>query len=131
MRSKAIQLNATVFALNGTENHVHLVVAIHPRRSIAEFIRQVKGVTSYRINQEKISPVRFSWQNEYGVFSFDEKRLPNYVGYVERQKEHHAQQRLIPILERTEEPTPPLIRDATVGYYVEDTVWRDEMVMLG
>lgn len=131
MRSKAIQVEATVFALNGTENHVHLVVAVPRRFAIPEFIRQVKGVSSYRINQAKISPVRFRWQTEYGAFSFDEKRLPNYVRYVEQQKQHHAAQRLIPILERTDDSTPPTIHEAPVQYHAEDSDWWNEMMGLG
>ena len=26
------------------------------------------------------------WQDKYGAFSFDAKRLPNYIAYAERQK---------------------------------------------
>jgi hypothetical protein len=44
--------------------------------------------------------VPFYWQEEYGVFSFDRKRLPNFIGYVERQKDHHTQGTIIPVLER-------------------------------
>jgi hypothetical protein len=28
----------------------------------------------------------FFWQREYGAFSFDGKRLPNYIAYVRQQK---------------------------------------------
>jgi putative transposase len=134
MHSKAVQLDAVVFALNGTENHVHLVVAMPPRHAAAEFVRQVKAVTSYRINQERISPIPFYWQNEYGLFTFDEKRLPHYVRYVERQKEHHAQQQVIPILERTETMDPPRIRETPILYETEGAnalEWWDEMAELG
>ena len=73
LRSKAIQLKAIVYALNGTENHVHRVVSVPPGVGVAEFVNQVKGVSSYRINREQMSPLRFGWQIEYGVFTFDEK----------------------------------------------------------
>ena len=49
---------------------------------------------------------------EYGVFSFDGKRLPNYIAYVERQKEHHTQHTTIPILERTEGEMIGLLRES-------------------
>jgi putative transposase len=37
-RSKAVGLGATVYALNGAEDHVHLVVTIPPSISVAKFV---------------------------------------------------------------------------------------------
>jgi putative transposase len=103
LRGKAIGLGATVFALNGALDHIHMVVAIPPKIAIAKFIGQIKAVASAKFNKSGISEVPFFWQEEYGVFSFDGKRLPNYIAYVECQKEHHAQGTIIPILERTDD----------------------------
>jgi len=35
--------------------------------------------------------LNFSWQEEYGVFSFGEKMLPGIVRYIENQREPHAE----------------------------------------
>jgi putative transposase len=102
LRNKAIGLGATVFALNGIADHIHAVVAVPPKIAVATFVGQVKGVTSAKLNKLTSPSYPFSWQNEYGVFSFDRKRLSNHVAYVERQKEHHARGTIIPALERTE-----------------------------
>jgi REP-associated tyrosine transposase len=107
LRNKANGLGATVFALNGMADHVHLIVAIPPRFAISRFIGQLKGVTSAKINNGFSLSQPFAWQEEYGVFSFDKKRLPNHVAYVARQKEHHTQGTIIPLLERTNEKQPP------------------------
>ena len=103
VRRKASGLEATVFAINGTTDHVHMVVAIPPKVAVAKFVGQVKAVASTRVNQSHSVLQPFAWQDEYGVFSFDKKRLPHYVGYVERQKEHHALGTTIPVLERLHE----------------------------
>jgi putative transposase len=103
IREKAIALGATVFALNGMEDHVHLVVSIPPKLAPALFIGQVKGATSLRLNQSGQLGQRFSWQEEYAVFSLDAKRLPFHVAYVDNQKTHHAKATVIPALERTGE----------------------------
>jgi putative transposase len=101
LRSKAVGLGATVFALNGMTDHVHLVVAIPPKIAVATFIGQVKGIVSAKLNKSHPTlPSPFAWQDEYGVFSFDSKRLPNHVAYVERQKEHHVRGTIVPGLER-------------------------------
>jgi REP element-mobilizing transposase RayT len=129
-RTKAIGLGGTVFALNGGVEHVHLVTTIPPRIAVATFVGQVKGVASAKLNQSQPSATPFYWQEEYGAFSFDGKRLPNVIAYVENQKQHHAQQSTIPILERTEGEDVRLVKEPTIGYLVEEEKWRQEMLAL-
>ncbi|KAA3656346.1 MAG: IS200/IS605 family transposase [Chloroflexi bacterium] len=100
MRHKAHSLEAIIHALNGIEDHVHMVVTIPPKLAVAKFIGQVKGVASTRFNKEHKEHPPFFWQTEYSAFSFDKKRLPYVIAYVNRQKEHHAQHELIPLLEK-------------------------------
>ena len=80
VRDKAVSLGATVFALNGADDHVHLVAAIPPKIAVSKFIGQVKAVASTKFNKSKFSKTTpLFWQEEYGVFSFDSKRLPNFI----------------------------------------------------
>jgi putative transposase len=114
LRSKAVGLGATVFALNGMEDHVHLVISVPPKLALSEFIGKVKGSTSTRFNKSGMMNRPLRWQEEYAVLSFDAKRLPQYVAYVQNQKAHHARAELIPLLERTGEMVvepEPLIRE--------------------
>ena len=127
LRTKAIGLGATVFALNGVEDHVHVVVSIPPKIAVARFIGQIKAVASAKFNNSRSDSPLFAWQNKYGAFSFDAKRLPNYTAYVERQKSHHAQNTIIPVLERTDDGFPRVIRDEAVGYAIEEADWRLEL----
>ena len=130
LRSKAIGLEAVVFALNGTVDHTHLVAAIPPKIAVAKFVGQVKAVASTKFNKSGMSEVSFFWQEEYGVFSFDGKRLPNYIAYVERQKEHHAQRTTIPILERTDDSAVAIVREPPAPYVLNDDEWRHELETL-
>ena len=112
LRSKAVGLGATVFALNGMEDHVHLVVSVPPKLALADFIGKLKGSASARFNKSGLLDRPLYWQEEYGILSVDAKRLPRYVAYVENQKAHHARADLIPVLERTGEGTKkPLVPD--------------------
>ena len=111
LREKAYNLGGTVYAIGGVEDHVHLVVSIPPRISVASFIGQVKGYASAQFNRFYTTDFLFQWQSEYGVFSFDKKRLPDVTGYVARQKDHHQQSTLIALLERTEEDAKKISED--------------------
>ena len=127
LRSKAIGLGATVYALNGVEDHVHMVVSIPPAVAVARFVGQVKAAASTRFNKSGVTEARFLWQAEYAAFSFDRKRLPNYIAYVRGQKEHHRTNQLIPILEATEVMTRPGVAEASEEYGLDQTSWRTEM----
>jgi putative transposase len=128
LTSKAVGLQGVVYALGGTTDHVHMIVSIPPAISVSKFVGQIKGVASTRFNKSGIGEVRFEWQDEYGAFSFDAKRLPNFIAYVERQKEHHAEGTTIPLLERTssENLGPRLVREEA-SLYVTDS-WRAELM---
>lgn len=128
LRQKAINLEATVFALNGTADHVHLVVSIPPKIAVSKFVGQVKAVASTRYNKTESGRQNpFFWQEEYGAFSFDRKRLPNYVAYVERQKIHHADRNTIPILERIEPVDGSSLHEPELSYHIDDLNWRHEL----
>ena len=86
LTSKAVGLKGVVYAIGGMLDHVHMVVSIPPAVSVAKFVGQIKGVASTKSNKSGVSRVRFQWQDEYGAFSFDAKRLPNYITYAQRQK---------------------------------------------
>lgn len=129
--TKGIGLGATIFALNGTLDHVHLVAAIPPRLAVATFVGQIKAVASTKYNKSRLSAAPFFWQEEYGAFSFDGKRLPNYIAYVERQKDHHRQNTIIPILERLDGEEVRMISEGNAPYLVETEEWRRELLGLG
>ena len=127
LRAKAIGLGAIVFALDSAQDHVHLVVSIPPKIAVSKFIGQIKGVASTKFNKSNPDGPSFFWQDEYGAFSFDAKRLPNYIAYVERQKQHHAQGTVIPVLERAANGFPKMVVEEHPIYAIEEANWRREL----
>jgi putative transposase len=86
-------------AVNGTENHVHLVATIPPSLLISEWIGRLKGGSSFYINHEIANRKLLDWQDGYGVVSFGTKDLRRVIEYVKNQKEHHARGTTIDRLE--------------------------------
>ncbi len=126
LRNKAIDLGGSVFALGGIVDHVHMVASIPPAISVAKFVGQVKGSSSSIFNKSGFTQERFYWQEEYGAFSFDRKKLANFVAYAENQKRHHEQVSTIPVLERVVQPEE--IREPAAVYVAEDETWRQELL---
>ena len=133
MRSKAIGLGGTVYAIGGIEDHVHVVASVPPSIALSTFVGQVKGVSSAHTNKGRgLDAPRFAWQEDYGAFTFDAKRLPYLVKYAQQQKAHHAQQRTIPLLERMAgDPGGYLVQESDVGYVADYDYWVDAMIALG
>ena len=123
MRAKAVELGATVFALNGMPDHVHMVASVPPKVALADFISQVKGFSAHEVRAHER---RFRWQSEYGLFSFDRKRLPRYVAYVENQKRHHAERATHRVLEHTSDSGPE-VREQVIPYGYGADEWRREL----
>ncbi len=91
----------TVLALNGTQEHVHLVVSFPTTVTIAELVKQVKGVSSYMVNSVLSTETQFKWQGYYGAFTVSRWNVDQIVQYVKRQKEHHATNNVRPEWEET------------------------------
>ena len=130
LRSKAVGLEGVVFAVNGMPDHVHMLVSIPPKVAVAQFIGQVKSVAATKHNKNSLQELPLAWQHEYGVFSFDGKRLPNYISYVERQKFHHAEGQTIPILERTHDGEVRRVAENAAPYVTDDEAWRRDLEAL-
>jgi REP element-mobilizing transposase RayT len=99
--AKVKELGGFVYAVNGTDDHIHLAASVPPKIAVARFIGEVKGNTSHFVNFVIKPGFDFYWQEEYGAFSFGEKKLSAIVNYIHNQKKHHADGTLQSILEKT------------------------------
>lgn len=80
--------NHFVHAINGTKDHVHMLIGMHPTESVASLVKELKGQSSRWIN-EKFLHGAFSWQSGYGAFSYSRSLLPAVIRYINNQREHH------------------------------------------
>jgi len=88
----------TFMALNMTTDHLHLLTSIPPKVSVAEFVHQIKGSSSHLINLS-LERRTFYWQSGYGVLSLSAKGIPFVTKYIINQKQKHANNNLIDVLE--------------------------------
>ena len=77
-----------VHAINGTNDHVHILIGMHPTESMSSLVKELKGQSSRWIN-EKFLHGAFSWQSGYGAFSYSRSLLPPVIRYINNQREHH------------------------------------------
>ena len=80
-----------LFAIGGTENHVHVLIMLKSIVSISSVMKQVKGASSRMISRLKLCQEDFNWQIGYGAFSVSEKNVKGVIRYIKNQKIHHQE----------------------------------------
>ncbi len=83
------RLNSRVLALNGVEDHMHILVSLAKTIAVSELVREVKKSSSRWINTTGLYKDPFAWQRGFGAFSVSQSNLCEVRRYIASQKEHH------------------------------------------
>ncbi|MCF7823862.1 MAG: IS200/IS605 family transposase [Candidatus Marinimicrobia bacterium] len=75
--------------INGISDHIHLLLAQNPSKSLSDLMREIKSESSRMINERHLTRGRFRWQIGFGAFSCDHHSVDRVVQYIANQKEHH------------------------------------------
>jgi putative transposase len=75
--------------INGTSDHVHMLVEIPPSLSVSELMRFVKSNSSRWLNQTYPSTSKFAWQDGFGAFSISKSAIEIVINYIKNQEIHH------------------------------------------
>lgn len=76
--------------VDGTSDHVHLLIRMNPARSLSSLVREVKKQSSYYINHRLLKKAAFHWQEGYAAFSHTRSQVNALYKYIEKQKSLHA-----------------------------------------
>lgn len=89
------------FAVNGWHDHVHLLCALPPNKSVSECVAKLKSQSSGALRREFPAMKHFLWSLDYSALTFDHRRLSGIANYVRNQKKRHGNQTTNPDWERT------------------------------
>jgi putative transposase len=73
-------------AINGVDDHVHLLFHLSPTLTLSKAISLLKANSSKWMNEHGRS---FAWQEGYSAFSVSVSNLEKVASYIRSQKEHH------------------------------------------
>jgi REP-associated tyrosine transposase len=83
------ELHGKAIMVDGTGDHVHLLLCMPPKLSLSETLRVIKSNSSKWVNEEHRQKPTFAWQTGYGAFSVSHSSVPSVVRYIRTQEEHH------------------------------------------
>jgi REP element-mobilizing transposase RayT len=75
--------------VNGMPDHIHAFIGLKPSMSISDLVRDIKSDSTNFINEHKLLPHKFSWQEGYGAFSYSHSHIGSVFNYIANQEEHH------------------------------------------
>lgn len=96
---KCKELGYFLHTINGTEDHIHLLISLSPTILVADVAKNLKGSSSHYINNKTELGEILYWQNGYGVITIREAEIARIAKYIMNQKEHHKNNTLSEFLE--------------------------------
>ncbi|WP_339867721.1 IS200/IS605 family transposase [uncultured Algoriphagus sp.] len=78
-----------LYQINGIENHIHMLIDIHPSNAVADFMQDLKAYSSAWVKQAKAHPKFTGWADGYGCFTCSIHEKDRIITYIKGQKEHH------------------------------------------
>jgi putative transposase len=78
-----------VLAINTMPDHLHLLFGFRPNQSLSDLLQDIKGGSSRWINDRKMCPAEFRWQEGFGAFAVGVKDVHKTINYIQKQEEHH------------------------------------------
>jgi putative transposase len=81
--------NCYPVAINGTIDHIHILVGFRPSTTIENLVRDIKRSSSLYINSNNLLPSKFNWQEGYGAFTVGYRELDIVYNYILNQQTHH------------------------------------------
>lgn len=73
--------------VNGHKEHVHCLVSLGKKQTIAKVAQMIKGESAFWLNKQKLGANKFFWQDDYFAVSICESERVRK--YIINQEEHH------------------------------------------
>jgi REP element-mobilizing transposase RayT len=89
IRDNAKKKDIYIDHINGTRDHIHILVSLKGDQNISNVVRLIKGESSRWVNANKLLNSKFGWQIEFMALSVSESVLPRVRKYIRNQENHH------------------------------------------
>jgi putative transposase len=76
-------------AINGIEDHVHVLAKLRPDKSVSAVLRDLKANSSGWLHDVFPELKDFSWQNGYAAFTVSASQVEKVKEYIANQEIHH------------------------------------------
>ena len=78
-----------LYRIGGTQNHIHLLIDIHPTNAVSDFMKELKEYSSKWLAQNPKFPNFEGWAISFAGFTYNINDKQTIINYIKNQKEHH------------------------------------------
>jgi putative transposase len=78
-----------MLCINGMPDHIHILVGMRTDQAVSDLLREIKSSSSKWINERRLVPGRFQWQEGYGAFAYGKSQIKYVIDYIQNQEIHH------------------------------------------
>ncbi|AUI66887.1 MULTISPECIES: IS200/IS605 family transposase [Glaesserella] len=87
---------SVLYRINGMPDHIHLLVDLHPKIAVADFVQQLKNATHLLLERHKEEfPFFTAWAVGYCALTYSERDKIQIINYIKNQKTHHKTQNFL------------------------------------
>lgn len=94
LRRTAEEKGIRVLAVGGSDDHMHVLLQLHPAQNLAQVVRQLKAETAEWLNATKVVAEPLAWEDDYMAFSVSPNVLRQVTEYLEKQDDYHRKKSL-------------------------------------
>lgn len=81
--------NCRLLRIGGVQNHVHMLINLHPSIALSALMKDLKGHSAGWLNRDSRFPDFNGWAREYYASTISENLKDTVINYIKTQKEHH------------------------------------------
>ena len=84
--------NCVLYRIGGIQNHIHMLIQIHPDVNLSSLVRDIKASSSKWAKGNPSFPNFVGWGKEYGAFTCSYNDKDRLISYIKGQRVHHKVQ---------------------------------------
>lgn len=78
-----------LYRINGTRNHVHMLINLHPSVALSSLMQSIKQSSSKWMKENACFPFFEGWGKEYYAASIARDGIERVIEYIKNQENHH------------------------------------------
>src|SRR5690554_1033737 len=78
-----------LYRINGMEEHIHILLDLHPSVALANLIKSIKVASSKWMKKSELFPDFKGWGIKYCALTYSLKEKDVLINYIKNQQSHH------------------------------------------
>jgi len=90
IKSNATEKGIYIDCIDGSIDHLHSLILLDADRCLSWVMQTIKGESSYWVNRQKLTRLKFSWAVDYYAVSISASDVKRVRSYIKNQEYHHG-----------------------------------------